>query len=510
MLRGPRRSRTLVLLGGLFALTAVVIAIFASVALYRLTIDLLTENLRQRLLSISVTAAANIDADKLAALQSENDWTKPEWRDVVTHLKRTKDLNKNIVFMYIFRKTAADPTQMEFVADAESINPYANLDQDPSNDIDANHDGLIEPEGADKLQWPGQPYPEAIDIPETFQAYQGPLTAQDLYTDSYGQVLTGYAPIADGDGNVVAILATDIKADDFFTVTRQTLVPFLIFITVLILIISSLSITLIYIKKRQEEQLQTVNEEVYKHSLELVRLKQALEVANAQQENLLHFISHEIKGYLTKSEAGFAAIAEGDYGVISEQLKGMATSALLDVRKGVRTVMQILDASNMKKGTMGYKKEPFDMKKIVIEAVNHLKPAAEEKSISIDLSIAEGEYALVGDEEKIKQHVLRNLVDNAIKYTPRGAIGVELSREGKTVRFAVKDNGIGITPEDMARLFTEGGHGKDSIKVNVHSTGYGLFIAKQVVVAHGGKIWAESEGAGKGSRFVVELPSTLS
>lgn len=58
----------------------------------------------------------------------------------------------------------------------------------------------------------------------------------------------------------------------------------------------------------------------------------------------------------------------------------------------------------------------------------------------------------------------------------------------------------------MRNLFTEGGHGKDSIRVNVHSTGYGLFIAKQVVEAQGGKIWAESDGQGKGSKFIAEFP----
>ena len=67
-----------------------------------------------------------------------------------------------------------------------------------------------------------------------------------------------------------------------------------------------------------EEQLRAANEIVYKHSLELARLKQALEIANAQQETLLHFISHEVKGYLTEGEAGFASIVEGDYGTIQD------------------------------------------------------------------------------------------------------------------------------------------------------------------------------------------------
>ena len=66
--------------------------------------------------------------------------------------------------------------------------------------------------------------------------------------------------------------------------------------------------------------------------------------------------------------------------------------------------------------------------------------------------------------------------------------------------------GVGISNEDKPHLFTEGGRGKESLKVNVHSTGYGLYIAKQIVETHKGRIWAESDGAGKGSAFFVELP----
>ena len=255
--------------------------------------------------------------------------------------------------------------------------------------------------------------------------------------------------------------------------------------------------------------IRSVDKEVAQREL-IEKQEQELEAVNRQQENLLHFMSHEIKGYLTKSEAGFAAISQGDFGPVSNDMQRMTEMALVEVRKGVRTVMDILDASNLKRGTVSYKKNIFNLRDVVVKVVDHLRPAADEKHLTIETSIAwEVPCRINGDEEKIRDHVIRNLIDNAIKYTPTGSIKVQVIRAGAIVRFSVEDSGVGITPEDMQRLFTEGGHGKDSIKVNVHSTGYGLFIAKTIIDAHGGKIWAESAGAGKGSLFVIELPATL-
>ena len=221
----------------------------------------------------------------------------------------------------------------------------------------------------------------------------------------------------------------------------------------------------------------SVKREVRQREL-IQKQEQELEVVNAQQINLLHFISHEIKGYLTKSEAGFSAITEGDYGAVPEQLKTMATSALADVRKGVSTVMDILSASNLKKGTVTFKKAAFDFRVAVETIVREQQVPAKAKGLTIDVNMAEGKYRMEGDEEKIREHLIRNLIDNAIRYTPTGVIRVELSDGDGKIHFSVKDSGVGITPEDMKNLFTEGG-----------------------------KIWAESEGVGKGSRFVVELPA---
>ncbi len=237
-----------------------------------------------------------------------------------------------------------------------------------------------------------------------------------------------------------------------------------------------------------------------------IGFRHELELANRQQESLLHFISHEIKGYLAKSQAGFAAIADGSMGPVTPEVKQLSTSALAEVRKGVATVMDILDASNLKKGTVAYNKVRFDMGSATHEIVDDLRSTAEERGLHLSLTIKSGPHFIEGDEDKIRRHVIRNVIDNSIKYTQHGEVHATLDNDGAYVRLTVADTGVGITPEDMGHLFTEGGHGKDSIKVNVHSTGYGLYIAKEITEGQGGKIWAESPGAGKGSRFIVEFP----
>lgn len=251
----------------------------------------------------------------------------------------------------------------------------------------------------------------------------------------------------------------------------------------------------------------SIQKETVQHEL-IEKQEKALESANAKQETLLHFISHEVKGYFTKASAAFAGIGDGDYGAISPELKEFSGSALDEMRKGTETVVEILEAGDFKKGTVTLAHEPFDLKVSVERAVEEHKAAAEEKRLAMNVTIEpNAAYTVIGDEPQLRKHVIGNLIDNAVNYTPKGSVAVSLFRQGKKVLFSVKDTGVGITPEDKERLFTEGGRGAQSVKVNVHSTGYGLFIAKSIVAAHGGRIWAQSEGTDKGSTFFVELPA---
>ena len=228
------------------------------------------------------------------------------------------------------------------------------------------------------------------------------------------------------------------------------------------------------------------------------------ETARKQRE-LLHFFSHEVKGHLAKSKAAFASIVEGDYGPLSSPLDTMAHAALADSEKGVETVMSMLGDSDSASGDMRFEKKPFDLSATARRVAEEFRPRIERKGLMLLTSIDDA-CVLSGDEGKLERHVVRNLLENALRYTPVGHIELALKKVDGGIRLSVADTGIGIAESDMQKLFTEGGRGEHAKDINTDSTGYGLFVAKQVVEANGGRIWAHSSGSGAGSQFFLEFP----
>ena len=165
---------------------------------------------------------------------------------------------------------------------------------------------------------------------------------------------------------------------------------------------------------------------------------------------------------------------------------------------------QLLNVSSVANGTMRYTMAPMDMKAVVEEVAAAEKERADKKGLALTVEIAPGSYQMTGDAVQLRE-VVKNLVGNAIIYTPSGSVTVSLSRNAGRLVLAVKDTGVGLTPEDKAKLFTEGGRGEEAFKINPESTGYGLSFVKGVVAAHYGTVRAESEGRGKGAVFVVEM-----
>ena len=290
---------------------------------------------------------------------------------------------------------------------------------------------------------------------------------------------------------ITILLLIFLTSTLYFTSENQLTILIVSFTLLMIVAVGILLIRSIRVEQEQKTELE--------------KQKAKLEVANKQQVILIHFITHQIKGFVTKSRNIFSLMKDGDLGPIPEAMKPMIEEGFRSDTKGVTTIQEILNAANIKSGKVAYNKEPFDLKALVDEIGTDLKSAADAKGLSLTLKTGSEPLLYPGDKGQLV-NALKNLIDNSIKYTLKGEVTVSLAQEGKTVRFTVEDTGVGITEEDMKNLFTEGGHGVNSAKINVESTGFGLYIVKNIIEAHNGKVWAESEGEGKGSRFIVELP----
>ena len=126
-------------------------------------------------------------------------------------------------------------------------------------------------------------------------------------------------------------------------------------------------------------------------------------------------------------------------------------------------------------------------------------------SVTVDDPEGSG-YTTIADVVKIRQ-VFSNIIDNSIKYTPKGDVIVHLSKtpKGEGILFCVSDTGIGMSSNTIEELFKKFSRAQGINKVYTEGTGLGLYVAKEIVEKHEGKIWAESKGEGLGSQFYVEL-----
>lgn len=196
--------------------------------------------------------------------------------------------------------------------------------------------------------------------------------------------------------------------------------------------------------------------------------------------------------------------------MMSDESLNLSDDAKNDLKIVLRNSMRLaaltndlLDVQRIQTGRLEIHPKEFDLVELVNQVVEELTPLLQEKNHILSLDIPEN-LMILGDEIRISQ-LLINLIRNSDKFTPEeGEISVSIETLGDRIQIRIKDSGIGMTPSDMDKLFKPFpgiNHG-----LNVSSTGLGLSISKGIVDLHEGKIWAESDGKGKGSTFIVELP----
>jgi signal transduction histidine kinase len=220
----------------------------------------------------------------------------------------------------------------------------------------------------------------------------------------------------------------------------------------------------------------------------------------------MSFASHELRNPLTSIKGIASEILEGDFGEVSPVVKAEIEKIFIRTNDNIQLIQQYLNKSKFELGQIAYQFEILDLKDTVAQIVEGFRYHKEHKKVALLLVTDGGPFTVKADKGKI-QEVVGNLVDNAIKYSPENTtVEVSLSHEGEKVVLRVKDNGIGIPKETIPQLFQKFARAQEARKVNIKGSGLGLYLAKQFIEAHKGQIRVESEGEGKGSTFIVELP----
>jgi signal transduction histidine kinase/CheY-like chemotaxis protein len=171
-----------------------------------------------------------------------------------------------------------------------------------------------------------------------------------------------------------------------------------------------------------------------------------------------------------------------------------------------RLVDDLLDVSRITRGKLRMKGEAMDLNVAVHRAVEASRPLIDGRRQSLELGLAQGALPVHGDMTRITQ-VIVNLLNNAAKYTPEGGrVRVESARDGDECLVRVRDNGMGIPPYLLDRIFDLFAQGERTLDRSEGGLGIGLTLARRIVALHGGSIVARSEGAGSGAEFEVRLP----
>jgi signal transduction histidine kinase len=225
---------------------------------------------------------------------------------------------------------------------------------------------------------------------------------------------------------------------------------------------------------------------------------------NVSKDKFFSIIAHDLKNPFNTiigfSELQKEEIKSGDYARIEEYAGLINTSAV----QTFRLLENLLEWANTQHGKMSFNPIPVNLNEIFKEDLRILHEMADRKTIELNSHFS-GDLTIVGDKNMIKT-IFRNLISNAIKFTSKnGRVEVNAITKIKCVEISVSDNGIGMTKETMEKLFRIDSNLSTRGTENEKGTGLGLFLCKEFVEKHGGKIEVDSEN-GKGSTFIVSLP----
>ena len=286
------------------------------------------------------------------------------------------------------------------------------------------------------------------------------------------------------------------------------IIKLIIFLALIIFIV--LLVRSVENEVKRKEELQIMSDKLAMANDQLRKLD------NAKSE-FISIASHQLRTPLTAVKGFVSLLMEGTYGDINAKARDALNKVYISNERLIQLVENLLNVSRMESGRIEYEFKKGKIEDVLDEIKDNLLFIARKKGLSLDFKLPEKPLPAIKMDFGKMREVLTNLIDNGIKYTSKGGVTVkaELSTNNQQpttdnkqlIRITVSDTGIGIPKDGLPYLFEKFSRGKDTARLHATGTGLGLYVAKNIIEAHHGRVWAESEGEGKGSRFILELPA---
>lgn len=225
--------------------------------------------------------------------------------------------------------------------------------------------------------------------------------------------------------------------------------------------------------------------------------------SDRKKDEFLAMLGHELRNPLAAISTAVTLLRET--GTSRESRDRQATLIQRQVRHLARMVDDLLDLSRLSLGKITLRSEAVELQRVARAAVETIDLAGMNGHHELSVRLAEEPLVVVGDPVRLEQ-VVMNLLQNALKYTPEGGhVELDLERRGQQAVIRVRDDGVGIPPEELTGIFdpfTQGGHGTRASE----GLGVGLYLTRHLVELHRGRIQATSDGPGQGAELTVSLP----
>jgi PAS domain S-box-containing protein len=240
---------------------------------------------------------------------------------------------------------------------------------------------------------------------------------------------------------------------------------------------------------------------------EVILQRDKAEKASRVKDEFLAILSHELRNPLVPI-LGWAKIlktrANGSDEVMSEGIRSLERNA----RNIQRLVDDCLELVRTSTRHIRLELERIDLNSVIAASIEAVVPLAREKGLKVEVELSADPLWIVGDRTRLEQVVV-NLLTNAVKYTPAGAVEIRSERTSLQAQVCVRDSGIGIAPDFIEKVFEPFRQATTAWLTSDSGLGIGLSIAREIVNLHSGKIWAESRGLRRGSDFFVSLPLSV-